>query len=112
MASSAPQTRAALAAIASMTGCTSVGELEITRRTSAVAVCWPSVSIRAALRASSSLKSRTFSMAITAWSAKVFRSATCLSVKGATSVRRIVMTPMATPSRTSGTARLVRTPVP
>ena len=38
----------------------------------------------------------TFSMAMTAWSAKVFSSAICLSVKGRTSVRRITIAPMAT----------------
>ena len=36
-----------------------------------------------------SLNSRTFSMAMTAWSAKVLRSAICFSEKGRTSVRRI-----------------------
>ena len=36
----------------------------------------------------SSLNSRTFSMAITAWSAKVSRSLICAGVKGRTSVRR------------------------
>ena len=35
-----------------------------------------------ALRSCNSLNSRTFSMAITAWSAKVLRSAICLSLKG------------------------------
>ena len=48
----------------SNTGCTSVGDLAITRRISAVAVCCSSASFV-------SLNSRTFSMAITAWSAKV-----------------------------------------
>ncbi len=48
-------------------------------------------------------------MAMTAWSAKVFRSAICPSVNGLTSVRRIPMTPMATPSRRSGVARMVLT---
>ena len=37
----------------------------------------------------SSLNSRTFSMAITAWSAKVSSSAICFSVNGRTSMRRI-----------------------
>ncbi len=69
------QSRAALCAIASNTGCTSVGELEITRRISPVAVCCSRVSVRSRLRASSSVNSRTFSMAMTAWSAKVFSSA-------------------------------------
>ena len=55
---------------------------EMTRRISLVAVCCSSDSVRSRLRASSSLNSRTFSMAITAWSAKVLRSSTCRSVKG------------------------------
>ena len=71
----APHTRAAFSATASMTGCRSVGELAITRRISAVAVCCSSASFV-------SLNSRTFSMAITAWLAKVSRSAICLSEKG------------------------------
>ena len=69
--------RRALARSASNTGWTSVGDLEMTRRISPVAVCCSSVSVRSRLRASSSLKSRTFSIAITAWSAKVFSSAIC-----------------------------------
>ena len=52
------------AAIASNTGCTSDGELAITLRMSAVAVCRSSASWV-------SLNSRAFSIAITAWSAKV-----------------------------------------
>ena len=63
---SAPQTRTALRTMASKTGCTSVREPLITRRISAVAVCRSSDSVSSALRASSSLNSRTFSMAITA----------------------------------------------
>ena len=46
-----------------------------------------------------SLNSRTFSIAITAWSAKVLRSVICLSEKGRTSVRRIRIAPMGAPSR-------------
>jgi hypothetical protein len=45
----------------SNTGCASVGELEITRRISPVAVCCSSVSVRSRLRTSSSLNRRTFS---------------------------------------------------
>ena len=41
-----------------------------------------------------SLNSRTFSMAMTAWSAKVLRSAICFSKKGRTSFRRIPITPI------------------
>ena len=60
-----PSRRLALLAMASNTGCTSDGELAITFRISAVAV-WRSSASRV------SLNSRTFSIAITAWSAKVF----------------------------------------
>ena len=65
----------------SNTGWTSVGELEITRRISLVAVCCSSASARSRLRLSSSVNRRTFSIAITAWSAKVFSNWTCESVK-------------------------------
>ena len=57
----------------------------ITRRISAVAVCCSRASVSSVLRASSSLKRRTFSIAMTAWSANVWRSAICSSVKGLTS---------------------------
>ena len=87
-----------------MTGWRSVGELEMTRRISAVAVCCSRASVSSRFRASSSVNSRTFSIAITAWAAKVFASAICLSEKGRTSVRRMAMTPMGTPSRRSGVA--------
>ena len=66
----------------SSTGCRSVGERLITRRISAVAVCCSSASVSSRFRASSSANSRTFSIAITAWSAKVSSSAICLSVNG------------------------------
>ena len=66
----------------SKTGCTSVGELLITRRISLVAVCCSSASVSSRLRASSSVNRRTFSMAMTAWSAKVWSSSICLSEKG------------------------------
>ena len=78
----APHTRAAFSTTASMTGWRSVGELAITRRISAVAVCCSSASFV-------SLNSRTFSMAITAWTAKVSSSSICLSENGWTTSRRI-----------------------
>ena len=53
---------------------------QITRRISAVAVCCSSASFV-------SLNRRTFSMAMTAWSAKVLSSAICLSVNGPASGR-------------------------
>ena len=55
----------------------------------AVAVCCSSASVSSRFRASSSVNSRTFSMAMTAWSAKVFASSICLSVNGCTSLRRM-----------------------
>ena len=56
----------------------SPGELLMTLSTSAVAVCCRRLSL-------SSLSRRVFSMAMTAWLAKLVSSATCLSVKGRTS---------------------------
>ena len=44
---------------------------EMTRRISAVAVCCSRASVKSRFRASSSVNSRTFSMAMTAWSANV-----------------------------------------
>ena len=69
----------------SKTGWRSVGELLITRRISLVAVCCSSASLRSRLRASSSVNRRTFSMAMTAWSAKVLSSSICSSENGRTS---------------------------
>ena len=57
-----------------------------------------------------SSNSRTFSIAITAWSAKVVTSSICLSVNGRTSERTIDMTPMGVPSRSNGTPSMVRKP--
>ncbi len=82
----------------------------MTRRISLVAVCCSRVSVRSRLRASSSWNRRTFSMAITAWSAKVSRSSICLSEKGRTSRRRIRMAPRGCSSRNRGVARVVRWP--
>ena len=100
----------AAAAIVSNTGCTSVGDWLITRRMSLVAVCCSSASVRSRLRASSSLNSRTFSMAITAWSANVCSSATARRRNGPGSGRPTAMAPSARPSRSSGTASTLRNP--
>ena len=67
------------------TGWTSVGELEITRRISPVAVCCSRASVRSAFLVCSSVSSRAFSMAMAAWSAKVSIRAIWLSVNGRTS---------------------------
>src|SRR6266566_8994628 len=52
---------------------------------------------------------RTFSIAITAWSAKVVTSSICLSVNGSTVLRVKTSTPVGMPSRSIGTPRTVRT---
>ena len=88
----------------------SVGEPEITLRISLVAVCCSSASVSARLRACSSVNSRTFSIAMTAWSANVFNSAIWRSVNGRTSRRRMVSVPIASPSRSIGTDTRVRYP--
>ena len=90
-------------AIASNTGCTSDGELAITLRMSAVAVCRSSASCV-------SLNSRAFSIAITAWSAKVCCSASSSSVKAASRSRYTIIAPIALPSRRSGVPQIVRMP--
>ena len=77
-----------LATIVSKTGWTSVGELADHAQDLAGRRLLLQRSRPGRGCASSSLKSRTFSMAITAWSAKVSRSATCRSVKSCASVRR------------------------
>ena len=60
----------------------------MTLSTSLVAVWYSSDSCSSRVRACTSSNSRTFSIAITAWSAKVVTSSICLSVKGR-SVRRM-----------------------
>ena len=77
----------AFASMASNTGSSSPGELEMTCSTSEVAVCCSSASESSRVRACTSSNSRTFSIAITAWSAKVVTSSICLSVNGRTVLR-------------------------
>ena len=96
--------------MASNTGSSSPGELEMTCSTSEVAVCCSSASESSRVRACTSSNSRTFSIAITAWSAKVVTSSICLSVKGRMVLRCKVMTPIGIPSRSSGTPSMVRRP--
>ena len=73
----ASQSCVAFASIASNTGSSSPGELEITCSTSEVAVCCSSASDSSRVRACTSSNSRTFSIAITAWSANVVTSSIC-----------------------------------
>ena len=68
------------------TGSSSLGELEMTCSTSEVAVCCSSASVSSRVRCCSASNSRTFSIAITAWSAKVVTSSICLSVNGRAAV--------------------------
>ena len=56
----------------------------MTRSTSDVAVCCSSDSLRSSVRCRSSLSSRVFSMAITAWWAKLSTSSICLLLNGHT----------------------------
>ena len=58
-----------------------------------------------------SSNSRTFSIAITAWSANVVSSSICLSVKGRDLVFHRPIVPRGTPSRSKGTASTVRKPI-
>jgi len=62
------------------------------------------------LRACTSSNRRTFSIAITAWSAKVSTSSICWSVNGFTVERVSANTPTGCPSRSSGTPSKVRNP--
>ena len=73
-ARSASHSRTAFSASVSKTGWRSNVDRPITLSSSLVAVCCSSETRSSLLRASSSVNSRTFSMAMTAWSAKVLRS--------------------------------------
>jgi hypothetical protein len=73
--------------MASKTGSSAPGELEMTPSTSEVAVCCSSDSVRSSVRWRNSMSRRVFSMAMTACAAKFETSAICLSVKGRTSCR-------------------------
>ena len=68
-------------------GSSSPRELEMAFKTSEVAVCCSSDSLKSSVRWRSSLSSRVFSMAMTAWAAKFLTSSICLSVNGRTSLR-------------------------
>ena len=64
-----------------------------------------------AVRACSSLNSRVFSIAITAWSAKVWSMAICRSVNIAGSAPATLIAPIGLPSRSMGTATALWNPV-
>ena len=110
MANFASQRRTAFSSMAWNTGSNSPGDALITLSTSAVAVCCCSASLSSRVRACTSSNSRTFPIAITAWSAKVCSNAICLSLNGCTSVRRSAITPIHSPSRSNGTHKMLRKP--
>ena len=100
---SPPQSRIAFSSIASNTGARLPGELLMTCSTSAVAVCCSSAS-------RVSVKSRAFSIAMTAWVAKLRTIVTCLSVNGRTSWRKSAIMPTEFAPFTNGTKSSERTP--
>ena len=100
----ASHNRVAFSSIAFQTGARLPGELLMTPNTSAVAVCWSSAS-------RVSVKSRAFSIAITACAAKFCNSAICLSVKGRTSLRYRAKPPSKTSLLRKATHSVVRAPI-
>jgi hypothetical protein len=81
----------------------SVGDAAMTRRIALVAVCRSSASETSRLRACTSSKRRTFWIAMTAWSAKVWMISICRSLNGLAVERPSASTPIGLPSRISGT---------
>ena len=102
--------RAAFSSMAWNTGSSSPGELEMTCSTSEVAVCCSSDSVSSRVRCCSASNSRTFSIAITAWSAKVVDQLDLLVGERPHFVARQTRTPIGVPSRMSGTPSTVRKP--
>jgi hypothetical protein len=88
----------------------SVCERLMTLNTSAVAVCLAKASVNSAFRASSSVNRRTFSMAMTAWSATVLNSSTCASENRPGRSRMTPIVPIGLPSRSIGTLMMPRQP--
>ena len=100
----APQNRAALSATTSMTGWRSVGELAITRRISAVAVCCSSASFRL-------VEQPDVLDGDDRLGGEGLEQCDLLGPRtAATSRRATVMVPIGSPSRSIGTARTVRKP--
>ena len=104
----ASQSRTAFASIVSNTGASSPGDLEITPSTSEVAVCCSSALLSSAVRACTSSNSRTFSIAITAWSAKVLSSSSWAFGIGPGSLHATTMAPIGLPARSIGTPNIRR----
>ena len=101
--------RVAFASMVWNTGSSSPGELLMTCSTSEVAVCCSSASDSSRVRACTSSNSRTFSIAITAWSAKVVDQLDLLVGERPHRPALIsTITPIGIPSRNSGTPSTVR----
>ena len=75
---------------------------------SLVAVCCAKDAVSIWFFSCNAMDNRTFSIAITAWFAKVWSIAICLSVNGVTSVRRSTRVPIGVRSRSSGTLSCAR----
>jgi hypothetical protein len=69
----------------------------MTSSTFDVAVCCSSDSVSSCVRSCSASNSRTFWIAMIAWSAKAVISSICFSVKGSTLVFQSVIAPRAAP---------------
>src|SRR5262245_60460701 len=78
----ASQIRVAFSNMELKTGSSLPGELEMTFSTSEVAVCCSSDSESSRVRACTSSNNQTFSISLTAWSAKVVTNSICLAVNG------------------------------
>jgi hypothetical protein len=87
--------------MASKTGWVSVIDPLIDERISPVAVCCSSASLV-------SLNRRTFSIAITAWPAKVLSNSIWCAPSAPAAWRTTEMAPIATPSRSIGTTVIAR----
>jgi hypothetical protein len=80
----------------------------MTLSTSLVAVWYSSDSCKSSVRACNSPSSRAFSIAITAWSAKVRTNSICRSLNGSIRCRASTIVPITSPSRSRGTPSAVR----
>src|SRR6516165_2235541 len=84
---------------------------ELTARSTSSSACSsPTERVSSSVRVCNSSSSRAFSIAMTAWSAKVRTSSICRSVNGCTRFRPRLIVPRTAPSRSSGTPRQV--PIP
>ena len=107
----ASHSRVAFSINVSRTGSRSNVERLMTFSTSLVAVCCSSASVSSRLRACSSWNRRTFSMAITAWSAKVFNSSMWLGLNGPGVARETPKAPIGT-RRASSERQVAAAPPP